>query len=248
MLQRKVHSIDIVEISYYDISNVGEAEAEPLALLATLHMSSQLRSSLFFQCPCTVKEPCGPPRPLSPSLAGSDAARIWTVGIAAFFLLCYRSAKQPATSWDWGRKPKRNKRKEVKNTRQHQHSNKYCSSQNWHHFLFGMHRAGPGQVNLSFYRNTMRNMQQQRQYIINLIVSWAFWDIQDERLNNLQSFVEQQWREWGKKGREGSISEPGNMGETFQNTRESQTVEHTTWEWTADLSTGGRRSTIWSFP
>lgn len=63
---------------------------------------------------------------------------------------------------------------------------------NWHHFLFGMHRAGPGQLNLSFYRNTMRNMQQQRQYIINLIVSWAFWDIQDERLNNLQSFVEQQ--------------------------------------------------------
>lgn len=47
----------------------------------------------------------------------------------------------------------------------------------------------------------MRNMQQQRQYIINLIVSWAFWDIQDERLNNLQSFVEQQWREGGKEGR-----------------------------------------------
>lgn len=61
----------------------------------------------------------------------------------------------------------------------------------------------------------MRNMQQQRQYIINLIVSWAFWDIQDERLNNLQSFVEQQWREGGKEGRGGSISEPGNVGETF---------------------------------
>lgn len=74
-----------------------------------------------------------------------------------------------------------------------------------------MHRAGPGQVNLSFYRNTMRNMQQQRQYIINLIVSWAFWDIQDERLNNLQSFVEQQWREGGEEGRGGSISEPGNV-------------------------------------
>lgn len=61
-------------------------------------------------------------------------------------------------------------------------------------------------------------MQQQRQYIINLIVSWAFWDIQDERLNNLQSFVEQQWRGGGREGRRarergrgGSISEPGNM-------------------------------------
>lgn len=128
MLQRKVHSVDIVEISYYDISNVGEAEAEPLSLLATLHVSSQLRSSFFFQCPCTVKEPRGPPRPLSES--GSDAARIWTAGIAASFLLCYRSAMQPATSWDWERKPKRKKkRRKVKDTRQHQHSNKYCSSQ-----------------------------------------------------------------------------------------------------------------------
>lgn len=55
----------------------------------------------------------------------------------------------------------------------------------------------------------MRNMQQQRQYIINLIVSWAFWDIQDERLNNLQSFVEQQWREGGKEGRREREREDG---------------------------------------
>lgn len=127
-----------------------------------------------------------------------------------------------------------------------------------------MHRAGPGQLNLSFYRNTMRNMQQQRQYIINLIVSWAFWDIQDERLNNLQSFVEQQWRGGEREGRR--AREGRTEGERERTGREHLTA----WEhvggghfWTLERARrrntehenekpiwvqGGRRSTIWSFP
>ena len=78
----------------------------------------------------------------------------------------------------------------------------------------------------------MRNMQQQRQYIINLIVSWAFWDIQDQRLNNLQSSMKCN-REKG-----GHLRAWERVVETSLNIGRSPTVEHRTWEWTADGSTG----------
>lgn len=78
----------------------------------------------------------------------------------------------------------------------------------------------------------MRNMQQQRQYIINLIVSWAFWDIQDQRLNNLQSSMK------CNRERGGHLRAWERVVETSLNTGRSPTVEHRTWEWTADGSTG----------
>lgn len=100
------------------------------SLLARLHVSSQLRSSFLFQCPCTVKEPRGPPDQFVKAYL-AQTPPIWTVGIASFCSTPLSLSQCNLLP------PEIGSRTEKKDTRQHQHSNKYCSSQIGITFCFG---------------------------------------------------------------------------------------------------------------
>lgn len=91
-------------------------------------MSSQLRSSIFWR-PCRAQEPRW-------NLRTTAWTQIWTVPAA--FLRTSCSVKQLPVSWDW-----EENRTDSINMATHQQPNR-------RHIPFEMHRARPGQVNLSF--------------------------------------------------------------------------------------------------
>lgn len=159
--------VKVLNSNYWTLSDIVR-QSRASSLLVRLHVSSQLRSRFF--PPVSMHSQTASAAPTEQLANGLMAAtpQTGTVGITVYFSPPQNLLQCNFPSPEFGRGTKKKKTLDSIDI-----ATKYCSSQLGINFCLRCIELDLARESL-FYRNTMRNMQHQRQYIINLIVSWAF--------------------------------------------------------------------------